>query len=57
MPTSGEFGGNGPKILDKMISQYGAAKGKKVFFATLQKRGELKKSPSKRPTFGGKRSF
>lgn len=57
MPIDKEFGGNGDTVMSKMVKTYGAAKGKKVFFATMQKRGELKKSPSKRPTFGGKRSF
>lgn len=57
MPLDEEYGGKGPKVMDKMISQYGAKKGKQVYYATLNKRGELKKSPSKKVTFGGKRSF
>jgi hypothetical protein len=57
MPIDKEFNGNGNTVMSKMVKSYGPERGKKVFFATLQKRGELKKSPSKRPTFGGKRSF
>lgn len=38
MPVNKYFGGHGEKVLSKMNDEYGAKKGKQVFYATLNKR-------------------
>jgi hypothetical protein len=38
MPLSEYFSGKGKKVMDSMKSQYGSEKGKKVFYATANKK-------------------
>ena len=38
MPLSKHFGGHGEKVMANMKKEYGAEKGKKVFYATENKR-------------------
>ena len=38
MPISKYFGGHGTEVMKNMKSQYGAKKGKQVFYATENKR-------------------
>lgn len=40
MPISKYFGGHGSEVLSNMEHEYGAKKGKSVFYATANKRGE-----------------
>ncbi len=37
MPVSKYFGGKGEKVMGSMTKQYGAKKGKSVFYATANK--------------------
>jgi len=39
MPLSKYFHGSGEKVMSNMKKQYGAEKGKQVFYATANKRG------------------
>lgn len=39
MPISGYYKGHGEKVMKSMKKQYGAKKGKSVFYATAAKRG------------------
>ena len=50
MPISGYYGGSGEKVMANMTKEYGAKKGKQVFYATANK---LKKK-SKHALTGGK---
>ena len=45
MPLNRYYEGSGKKVMASMKKTYGADKGKKVFYATANKRGE---NPSKR---------
>ena len=45
MPLSKYYSGSGKKVMASRKKQYGAEKGKQVFYATANKRGE---NPSKR---------
>jgi hypothetical protein len=38
MPLSKHYGGKGDKVMKKMKKKYGKKKGKKVFYATENKR-------------------
>lgn len=38
MPLSKYYGGKGPKVMKNMKKEYGAKKGKSVFYATLNKK-------------------
>ena len=57
MPISKYFGGHGDKVMNNMTKEYGDEKGKQVFYATANKKGETpgkkKKKPSMGPTEGG----
>lgn len=37
-PVSGYFGGHGSEVMKNMMAQYGKKKGKRVFYATANKR-------------------
>ena len=39
MPLSKYFKGHGEKVMSSMQSKYGAEKGKRVFYATANKKG------------------
>jgi hypothetical protein len=39
MPISSYYKGHGEEVMDNMVKQYGAEKGKRVFYATAAKRG------------------
>jgi hypothetical protein len=39
MPVSGYFKGHGEEVMSNMQKQYGAKKGKSVFYATANKKG------------------
>ena len=41
MPLSKYFGGHGKEVLKKMSHKYGAKKGKKIFYATSNKKRSL----------------
>jgi hypothetical protein len=43
MPLSKYFGGSGEKVMSAMQKEYGSEKGKKVFYATSNKRKKKKK--------------
>lgn len=43
MPLDKYFGGHGEKVMRSMKEQYGSEKGKKVFYATENKRKQKKK--------------
>lgn len=40
MPISKYFGGSGTKVMANMKDEYGEKKGKEVFYATANKRGQ-----------------
>lgn len=40
MPISAYFKGRGEKVMEDMVERYGAKKGKRVFYATANKKGE-----------------
>jgi len=46
MPVSRYFGGHGEEVLANMIKQYGAKKGKSVFYATANKQGQAPEDES-----------
>lgn len=55
MPTSEYFGGNGNKVMDNMTKEYGDKKGKSVFYATANAKGQKpgdSKGGKKAPPFG-----
>jgi hypothetical protein len=39
MPVSGYYKGKGNKVMKSMTKRYGAKQGKRVFYATANKRG------------------
>ncbi len=43
MPVSKYFKGKGLEIMKNMIAQYGSKKGKSVFYATANKKGQKPK--------------
>jgi HSP90 family molecular chaperone len=45
MPVSKYFKGSGSKVMKRMKEQYGAKKGKQVFYATAQKTGMTGSGP------------
>lgn len=40
MPVSKYFGGHGSEVMSNMTKQYGEKKGKQVFYATANKKGQ-----------------
>jgi hypothetical protein len=42
MPISKYFSGNGDKVMKSMTREYGEKKGKKIFYATANKRKGLR---------------
>lgn len=48
MPLSKYFGGHGDKVMKAMKGQYGSDKGKKVFYATANKKKGMDTGPSKK---------
>ena len=46
MPLSKYFKGSGEKVMKSMKKQYGAKKGKQVFYATANKKKGIDTSPS-----------
>jgi len=44
MPVSAYYGGHGKKVMRDMKERYGAKKGKSVFYATANKRGQTEKA-------------
>lgn len=40
MPISAYYHGSGEKVMSDMMNRYGAKKGKSVFYATANKRGQ-----------------
>ena len=42
-PIESHYGGKGAKVMEDMMEKYGAKKGKKVFYATENKRKKPKK--------------
>ena len=40
MPLSKYYGGHGESVMEEMQERYGSEKGKRVFYATANKRGE-----------------
>ncbi len=49
MPISKYFNGNGEKVMANMTKEYGAKKGKSVFYATANKK--KKKPKAKSPSY------
>lgn len=47
MPVSKYFGGHGSEVMSNMKSEYGDKKGKSVFYATANSRGERAKKAKK----------
>jgi hypothetical protein len=45
MPLSKYFSGHGEGVMAKMVKQYGAKKGKSVFYATANKQSGVKRTP------------
>lgn len=43
MPVNEYFKGKGSEVLAKMLKEYGAKKGKQVFYATANKQGQKPK--------------
>ena len=48
MPVNEYFKGNGNKVMGNMTKEYGGEKGKQVFYATANKKGEKPGSGTKR---------
>ena len=48
MPLSEYFKGDGKKILADFVKRYGEAKGKRMFYATANKKGLAPKKKRKR---------
>jgi hypothetical protein len=46
MPLSKHYGGHGAKVMKNMKKEYGEEKGKKVFYATENKRKGMDTAPS-----------
>ena len=46
MPIAAYFKGNGSKVMANMTKEYGPKKGKSVFYATANKKGETAKDMS-----------
>ena len=42
MPVGKHYGGHGRKVMDNMMEEYGPRKGKKVFYATENKRKKMR---------------
>jgi hypothetical protein len=47
MPLDKYFKGKGAQVMRNMQREYGAEKGKRVFYATVNKRKQLRKGPRK----------
>lgn len=43
MPISGYYAGHGKEVMHSMKEQYGEEKGKRVFYATVNKRKKMKR--------------
>lgn len=43
MPVSKYYGGHGSEVMASMVKQYGAEKGKQVFYATANKQAQKPK--------------
>lgn len=52
MPLSKHYGGHGAEVMANMVKEYGAEKGKKVFYATENKRKTKNKKKAKSFGFG-----
>lgn len=50
MPVSDYYKGSGEKVMHNMVKEYGAKKGKKVFYATVNKKKKegINVGPSKK---------
>jgi len=48
MPLSQYFKGDGKKILESFVKRYGAERGKRMFYATANKKGLAPKKKVKR---------
>lgn len=48
MPLEKYFGGHGKEVMSKMKKKYGGDKGKQVFYATANKRGQVETGPSEK---------
>lgn len=48
MPLSEYFKGSGEKVMSSMKKKYGEKKGKQVFYATANKRGQVETGPSEK---------
>lgn len=44
MPVKSYFKGHGLEVMKNMLAQYGKKKGKQVFYATANKKGQKPKS-------------
>lgn len=53
MPISEYFNGNGRKVMKNMTKEYGAKKGKQVFYATANKKHETASSHKKHKGLAG----
>lgn len=51
MPISRHYGGHGKSVMAHMVSEYGAKKGKQVFYATENKQKQERRKKDRR---GGK---
>lgn len=49
MPISKYFAGSGKKVMRSMTEQYGAKKGKQVFYKTANKLGQTPNGAAKSP--------
>lgn len=57
MPIEKYFKGSGKKVMAAMKKEYGAKKGKEIFYATANKQGMAPKKSRKKPLkhyFGGR---
>lgn len=48
MPLDKYFSGSGEKVMRNMVGEYGAKKGKQVFYATANKRKTMKDALAER---------
>lgn len=55
MPVSSYFKGKGKEVMSSMMDEYGAEKGKKVFYATANKHLSMKGKKKHRPIFGNRK--
>ena len=46
MPLEKYFGGHGPEVMRSMKKKHGEKKGKQIFYATANKRGQMDTGPS-----------